>query len=111
MSWWIHACPFRTIHGIVSFISQFFSKSFVPPLREITIHDETCIQLVESKTVGLGQLFRHLDILPSFTLLDAGYHAHKDEGMWRRYELSCNQLSCRIEERFAPNIWNIQTPL
>jgi hypothetical protein len=82
-----------------------FEQNICTATSQITILDDDCIQLVESKTVGLGQLFRYLDILPNFTLLDAGY---QDESMWRIYELTCRQLSCRIEERFAPNIWNIE---
>ncbi|EJK53951.1 hypothetical protein THAOC_26511, partial [Thalassiosira oceanica] len=38
----------------------------------ITIHSPECAVLIEEGSVGLGQLFRHLDRLPTFRLLDAG---------------------------------------
>jgi hypothetical protein len=71
----------------------------------IQVHDETCQTLVETGQVGLGQLFRYLDRLPTFVLLDAGYNT--DGGLWRRYELNCNELSCEIREDFVPNMWEL----
>ena len=36
---------------------------------KITICDAGMVQAVESKQVGIGQLFRKYDLLPQFTLL------------------------------------------
>jgi hypothetical protein len=55
--------------------------------------------------VGLGQLFRYLDRLPTFELSDAGL---KENGaLWRVYELNCKEISCRIREDFDPRAWNL----
>ena len=83
-----------------------FGEKFCTAMSHITVHNADCRMLVESGTVGLGQLFRHLDKLPSFSLLDAGYC--EQGGLWRMYELKCAQLSCRIEEKFLPGMWNVQ---
>ena len=72
----------------------------------ITIHDDTCQELVQTGQVGLGQLFRYLDRLPTFLLVDAGYNP--DGGLWRLYQLNCKELSCTIREDFIPNLWNIK---
>lgn len=72
----------------------------------ITIHDDTCQELVQTGQVGLGQLFRYLDRLPTFFLVDAGYNP--DGGLWRLYQLNCKELSCTIREDFIPNLWNIK---
>lgn len=41
-------------------------------LGEITVNDAEVLKMVEGGTVGVGQLFRHLNVLPTFTLLQAG---------------------------------------
>jgi hypothetical protein len=38
----------------------------------IHVTSPSCIQLIESGSVGLGQMFRYLNKLPTFSLLDAG---------------------------------------
>lgn len=81
-------------------------QTFCTATSCITVHDETCRNLVESGTVGLGQLFRHLDELPSFNLKKAGYSC--EGGLWRVYELTCHELDCHIREEFLPNIWDIK---
>lgn len=84
----------------------------------ITVQDEQCRNLVASGTVGIGQLFRYLNILPEFHLHDAGkstiqpsqhQHEYNDGGggFWRDYTLSCPQLTCRIHEEFIPGLWGI----
>lgn len=37
------------------------------------LHSPVCAEAVKTGTVGIGQLFRSLDILPSFELLNAGH--------------------------------------
>ena len=69
----------------------------------ITIHSGHCQQLVQTGQVGLGQLFRHLNRLPTFTLIEAGYH---QGGLWRRYQLICQEITCDIVEHFVPNMWD-----
>mmetsp|Transcript_26917 Transcript_26917/g.44846 ORF Transcript_26917/g.44846 Transcript_26917/m.44846 type:complete len:151 (-) Transcript_26917:22-474(-) len=110
-----------------------FDKVFCAARSTVTIHDPQCQQLVESGQVGLGQLFRYLDRLPTFELIDAGYNDDNDNddddaienndntaehsnnnrqqqhtgGLWRLYELRCNEVSCRIREDFHPQAWKM----
>jgi chorismate-pyruvate lyase len=97
----------------------------------ITVHDQQCRNLVASGTVGIGQLFRYLNILPEFHLHGAGKIIPPNEqsqpqleyrssngngngngggGFWRNYTLSCPQLTCRIHEEFIPGLWEITKP-
>ena len=65
----------------------------------IRLLDDDCVEAVESKAVGVGQLFRFLGLLPSFVLLDAG---HTDKGeLWRTYTLSNAKLECCFTETFV----------
>jgi hypothetical protein len=78
----------------------------------VSVYDPLCQSLVESGQVGLGQLFRYLDILPEFELRDAGpYPMETGGGFWRDYTLRCAELSCDIHEDFCSGIWDIQLPL
>jgi hypothetical protein len=113
-----------------------FDRTFCTATSVITVHDPTCQALVESGKVGLGQLFRYLDLLPEFTLLGAGRmdeqatssqtsqradqndatesiqkHATREGGggnFWREYRLDCNELSCYIREEFCPGLWDLR---
>lgn len=84
------------------------SQIFCTASSVITVQDPSCIHLVETGQVGIGQLFRYLDKLPSFELLDVG--RSEEGGMWRQYELSCKELTCHITETFVPDAWNILPP-
>lgn len=64
-----------------------------------------CAELVRSGEVGLGQLFRYLDKLPTFDLLDAG--RTESGGIWRLYELKSKELTCSIFEDFSPDVWDM----
>lgn len=82
---------------------------FCTATSEIQIMDPLCQQLVGSGRVGLGQLFRYLDLLPHFELHAAA--PYPEGGFWRDYSLSCHALSCRIHERFVPDMWNLTPPM
>lgn len=82
---------------------QVHGTTFCTATSIITVHDPLCQSLVESSQVGLGQLFRYLNILPEFELHDAGV----EPAFWREYTLQCAELSCRIHEEFRPNMWEI----
>jgi hypothetical protein len=60
---------------------------------------------VESGEVGLGQLFRYLDRLPTFELCNAGLT--ENGALWRVYKLNCKEISCTIREDFDPQAWNL----
>jgi len=84
------------------------SKTFCTALSKVYIRDKHCIHLVEDGSVGIGQLFRHLNILPLFCLNDVG--RMDNGGIWRQYELTCKELTCHITEIFEPDAWTILEP-
>ena len=50
------------------------NTTFCTATTQIHVHDVHCQELVESGQVGIGQLYRYLDVLPEFELHDAGYY-------------------------------------
>eukprot|EP00978_Attheya_sp_CCMP212_P008721 scaffold20478_cov52-Attheya_sp.AAC.4 len=58
-----------------------FSQLFCTAESTIVVHDDHCLELLQSGRVGIGQLFRHLDRLPTFTLLDAGRSPNSNNGI------------------------------
>ena len=80
-------------------------KNFCVATSVISVYSEECVRIVESGEIGIGQLFRHLDKLPTFHLMDAGRNANG--GLWRRYELRSSELKCIIQEDFSPNVWEL----
>jgi hypothetical protein len=88
-----------TVHG----------QTFCTADSFIRVHDVECQALVESGLVGLGQLFRYLDILPEFALLQAG--PTPEGGCWRKYTLSCKYVTCHIQEVFVQGSWKIEPVL
>ena len=80
-------------------------KVFCTAVGRIELLDSSCVEAIESKKVGVGQLFRFLGALPRFVLLEAG---RKENGvLWRRYSLSCDQLCCEFTETFALDFWSL----
>ena len=75
-------------------------RVFCTAIGTIELYSDECVQAIEEKNVGVGQLFRYFGVLPSFQLLKAGREI--DGHLWREYELSCPQLRCRFVETFAP---------
>jgi len=84
------------------------NQTFCTAKSVVTVRCKTCQELVVSGSVGIGQLFRYLDILPEFELHDAA--PYETGGFWREYSLTCPQLSCRIHENFPKSIWGIAAP-
>ena len=65
------------------------------------------LDIVSSSQIGIGQLFNHLGVLPTFALLDAG-RSSGDGSLWRSYSLHCDKgLECEILEEMTPNAWNL----
>ena len=82
------------------------SQRFCTARSVVTVRSVDCIRLVHSGKVGIGQLFRYLDRLPTFEILDAG---RLDDGsMWRTYTLECKEVSCVVREDFVSNAWAIE---
>lgn len=92
------------------------------------------MELASKGEVGIGQLFRFLDVLPRFELLNAGrapavppqasqgtglngdYRlpgvtpaatAIGGGGIWRVYDLRSRHMSCRIHEEFSPGLFSL----
>jgi hypothetical protein len=103
----------------------------------IDIYSRQGHELVASGQVGLGQLFRYWDILPTFTLHNASVlHSTSSSSssnvrtaatnngndpanvgavggggsFWREYTLSSAAMTCHIHETFAPGLWLLQPP-
>lgn len=85
-----------------------FNQNFCTAFSEVTICSGEYADLVTKGGVGLGQLFRYLNKLPTFQLLDAGRLEHG--GIWREYTLECDNISCRIREEFSSTAWDIVPP-
>jgi len=82
------------------------NQVFCSAVGKIELLDNSCVEAIESKKVGVGQLFRYLGALPRFELLEAG---KKEDGvLWRKYSLSCDQLRCEFTETFAKDFWGMK---
>lgn len=101
-------------HGKYERAVQLFYKDqlICDVVGEIHVYDKECLEAIESKRVGVGQLFKFLGILPNFKLLQAGkvYHPNHPSkySIWREYELDCPKFFCRFEERFAPDFLDLK---
>ncbi|CAM9738040.1 unnamed protein product, partial [Phaeothamnion confervicola] len=71
----------------------------------VVLHSDACRAAVDTGAAGIGQLFRHLDTLPSFALLNAGRRC--GGGFWRLYDLRSRHLSCRIYEEFPRDLFEL----
>lgn len=101
-------------------------QKFCNARGHIEVHSAECLHAVESKAVGVGQLFRYLRTLPSFQLLSVGTSDRAGDGvvvdlneggvfrsavdcnnrlppgLRRKYSLECPQVRCLFEEQFHP---------
>jgi hypothetical protein len=71
-------------------------------IYQIEVRSTECRKAIESKSIGIGQLFRYLRALPSFTLLHAG-RTGDGKRLERQYKLECPEVSCEFIETFAPH--------
>ena len=77
-------------------------QDFCTAVSEVEITDAAMLQAVASGRVGLGQLFRAFNVLPTFELEECG---RRDcGGIWRRYALRGCGVSCRITEYFKHDV-------
>ncbi|KAJ3290151.1 hypothetical protein HDU76_007435 [Blyttiomyces sp. JEL0837] len=74
-----------------------FDKVCCTATSTVVLTDERYLKLVAEQNVGIGQLFRYLNILPEFDLRNVGRDSTK---FWRRYTLSSPGVICDIEEVF-----------
>ena len=84
-------------------------QKFCNAKGKIELLDDDCVEAVESKQVGVGQLFRYLGLLPDFELIEVG---RTDKGeLWRTYVLSNAKISCTFTETFVPGFADLKPPL
>ncbi|KAF9392388.1 hypothetical protein CPB97_002079 [Podila verticillata] len=62
---------------------------------QVLVKDEQVYDLVFNKGVGIGQIFRYLDRLPSFELHGLG---RTEQTFWREYSLRIPGVDCRLLE-------------
>ncbi|KAJ1536404.1 hypothetical protein HK405_015250, partial [Cladochytrium tenue] len=68
----------------------------------VRLMDKEHLELVAEKHVGIGQLFRYLNVLPAFELLELG----RGEGFfWRLYTLASSGVHCEIKEVFPDDVF------
>ena len=67
----------------------------------VSITSPHLVKAVESKKVGLGQLFRKYDLLPQFTLLKVG---KTGVNFYRVYALKAHGIECEICESFSRDL-------
>ena len=86
-------------------LKLFDDQTFCTADAIVEVHSREVEDLVESGQVGIGQLFRHFNILPEFTLQAAG--PTEDGGFWRNYTLESDLVTCSIREVFCKNAWEL----
>jgi chorismate-pyruvate lyase len=91
-------CFDREVHLTVA------GRVFCVARSEIFLGTERLRALVERDRIGIGQLFRHLSLLPEFTLLEAG---KAQTCFWRRYALRADGILCHIHEEFPSNLFQL----
>eukprot|EP00441_Pelagodinium_beii_P037064 CAMPEP_0197639230 /NCGR_PEP_ID=MMETSP1338-20131121/13913_1 /TAXON_ID=43686 ORGANISM="Pelagodinium beii, Strain RCC1491" /NCGR_SAMPLE_ID=MMETSP1338 /ASSEMBLY_ACC=CAM_ASM_000754 /LENGTH=370 /DNA_ID=CAMNT_0043211927 /DNA_START=36 /DNA_END=1148 /DNA_ORIENTATION=- len=75
-----------------------FGIKFAQADSTVTLEREDCIEAVEKKGIGIGQLFRHFEVLPTFQLLEASKAA--TGAFDRTYTLTGRGICCVIHESF-----------
>jgi hypothetical protein len=70
---------------------------------QVLIKDKSVYELVVEKGVGIGQIFRYLDRLPSFELHCLG---RTEKTFWREYSLWIDGVDCRILEVMPSSMFN-----
>lgn len=86
-------------------LKLFGDQTFCTADSVVLVHSREVEDLVESGKVGIGQIFRHFNILPEFTLLAAG--PTTKGGFWRNYTLESDLVTCSIHEVFCEGVWEL----
>jgi hypothetical protein len=84
---------------------KIFDQTFCSADSVVFVNSIIAEELIESGKVGIGQLFRHFNILPEFSLLMAG--PTTNGGFWRNYTLESDLVTCSIREVFCDDVWNL----
>jgi len=86
-----------------------FDVDFAVATSTVEISRADCLEAITTGGVAIGQLFRHLNILPTFELLAAGYESGGTH-FWRDYTLSGEGITCRIHERIRSDLFSLHAP-
>ncbi|KAG0023733.1 hypothetical protein BGZ80_008358 [Entomortierella chlamydospora] len=70
---------------------------------QVLIKDQEVFDLVVEKGVGIGQIFRYLDKLPSFELHGLG---RTEKTFWREYSLKIAGVDCRLLEVLPSSLFD-----
>jgi len=70
---------------------------------QVRIKDQEVHDLVVKKGVGIGQIFRYLDRLPSFELHGLG---RTEKTFWREYSLRIPGVDCRLLEVMPSSLFD-----
>lgn len=89
---------------IVSYSAEGSGRSCCIATSTVTISDLEMMSLVmnEALGIGIGQIFRHLNILPSFNLVRVG---RQKDVFFRDYVLSSRGIECEIHESFPDDLF------
>ena len=78
-------------------------KVFCNAKSQVVIKDQKVYDLVVKDGVGIGQIFRYLDRLPSFDLHGLG---RTENTFWREYSLRIPGVDCRLLEVFPSTLFD-----
>ncbi|KAF9944654.1 hypothetical protein BGZ70_004454, partial [Mortierella alpina] len=78
-------------------------KVFCNAKSQVVIKDQKVYDLVVKNGVGIGQIFRYLDRLPSFDLHGLG---RTKNTFWREYSLRIPGVDCRLLEVFPSTLFD-----
>lgn len=84
-----------------------FGEAFATATSTVDISRADCIEAITTGGVAIGQLFRHLNILPTFELLGAGYEPGRGH-FWRDYLLGGDGICCKIHERIRSDVFTMR---
>ena len=95
-----------TVHGTV----------FAVATSTVRLESAELITAVEERGLAIGQLFRHLNIMPSFELRDAGHLAAsalttdgpKVPQFYREYTLAGTGVTCQIREVLRADLFSLR---
>ncbi|KAJ3249812.1 hypothetical protein HDU77_007420 [Chytriomyces hyalinus] len=73
----------------------------------VTLCNAEYLRLIDQEKIGIGQLFRYLNILPDFELIRVGRDESGDN-FWRVYSLSSgDNVHCVLKEVFPKNVFSM----
>jgi len=103
-------------------------RPFCTATSLVTVTNEAMLTAISSNSIGIGQLFRHFDTLPVFTLhsvqrgtctnpkntveqdaVPTSKKNNEDTSFWRLYQLeAAGGITCRILEQFEGNVLDLK---